>query len=229
MRLDCPSAFLPFMRDEITVHVARDGEEVAVRVKACVSDPDTSTGVALAPSGWNTGVAFRSEDWPEREIPSVGSTIEPDTVWLYGNPSTLSQITEVTTLPAHLTQLNDSCLITLALDPVWQRHDGLRTSTDSIRLFLPIDRYVEKSFTVPVRFDGADNQMQVKLHPDRADVTLWVPVRDYDKITSDMVHLAVNYIPDDNSQTLPVRATLFPSGTRVKHISPSSIQYVIIR
>ena len=79
MRLDCPSAFLPFMRDEITVHVSRDGEEVAVRVKACVSDPDTSTGVALAPSGWNTGVAFRSEDWPEREIPSVGSTIEPDT------------------------------------------------------------------------------------------------------------------------------------------------------
>jgi len=79
MRLDCPSAFLPFMRDEITVHVSRDGEEVAVRVKACVSDPDTSTGVALAPSGWNTGVAFRSEDWPEREIPSVGSTIDADT------------------------------------------------------------------------------------------------------------------------------------------------------
>lgn len=168
-------------------------------------------------------------DFAEQCGLSGNPTIEPDTVWLYGNPSALSQITEVATLPAHLTQLNDSCLITLALDPVWQQRDGVRTSTDSIMLFLPIDRYVEKSFTVPVRFEGADNQMQVKLHPDRADVTLWVPVRDYDKITSDMVHLAVDYTPDDNSQTLPVRATLFPSGTRVKHISPSSIQYVIIR
>lgn len=79
MRLDNPSAFLPFMRDEITIRVTHDAEEVAVRVKACVSDPDTSAGVALAPTGWNTGVAFRAEDWPEREIPSVGSTIDPDT------------------------------------------------------------------------------------------------------------------------------------------------------
>ena len=155
--------------------------------------------------------------------------IEPDTVWLYGDSNTLLQIPEITTLPAHLTNLNDSCHITLALDPVWQSHPDMRSSADSVRLFLPIDRYVEKTLTIPVRFQCGDNQIRVRLHPERVDITLWVPVRDYDSINADMVHLAVDYTPGDNAQTLPVRATHFPAGTRVKQISPSAIQYVIIR
>ena len=71
--------------------------------------------------------------------------------------------------------------------------------------------------------------MQVRLYPERVDVTLWVPVNDYDNITSEDVHVAADYNPGDNSQELPLRATLFPSNTRIKQISPSSIQYVIIR
>ena len=155
--------------------------------------------------------------------------IQPDTVWLYGDPAVLKQIPELVTSPARLANLNDSCSITLALDPVWQRYPDLHTSADSIQIFLPIDRYVEKTLTIPVRFQGGDNHLQVRLHPERADVTLWVPVREYDNINADMVHLAVDYTPGDNAQTLPVRATLFPAGTRVKQISPSAIQYVIIR
>ena len=168
-------------------------------------------------------------DFAEQCGLSGSPVIEPDTVWLYGDPVLLQQIPELVTTPAHLTQLNDSCHVTLALDPVWQRYPDLRSSADSIRLFLPIDRFVEKTLSVPVRFQCTDNQLQVRLHPERADVTLWVPVKDYDKITFDMVHLAVDYIPGDNAQALPVRASHFPAGTRVKHISPSTIQYVILR
>lgn len=155
--------------------------------------------------------------------------IEPDTVWLYGDPALLQRIPEVTTLPSRLTQLNDSCRVTLALDPVWLRHPDLRSSADSVQLFLPIDRYVEKTLSVPVRFQSDSQQLRVRLHPERVDVTLWVPVKDYDNITPEMVHLVVDYNADDNSQTLPVRASLFPADTRVKQISPSAIQYVIIR
>lgn len=79
MRLDCPAAFLPFMRDALVLHVHTDAGEAAVSVKGCVFDPDTSTGIAMSPDGWNTTVVFRAEDWPERSIPSVGSTIDPDT------------------------------------------------------------------------------------------------------------------------------------------------------
>lgn len=160
---------------------------------------------------------------------SGAPVIEPDTVWLYGDPAILQQIPELTTSEAHLSNLNDSCHVTLALDPVWLRHPDLRSSVDSVRLFLPIDRYVEKTLSIPVRFQCGDNQLQVRLHPERVDVTLWVPVRDYHNITPDMVHLAVDYTAGEKSQTLPVRATLFPAGTRVKQISPSTIQYVIIR
>lgn len=156
-------------------------------------------------------------------------TIQPDTVWLYGDPSILRQIPELTTSPARLTNLNDSCHIALALDPVWLKYPDLHTSADSVSLFIPIDRYVEKTLTIPVRFQCDERQLQVRLHPEQVDVTLWVPVKDYDSISTDMVHVAVDYTPGNNAQALPVRATHFPAGTRVKQISPSAIQYVIIR
>ncbi|MBO4600554.1 MAG: hypothetical protein J5641_07430 [Bacteroidales bacterium] len=160
---------------------------------------------------------------------SGSPVIEPDTVWLYGSPNVLQQIQEVATLPAQLNHLNDSCYRMLALDPVWLRHPGLHTSADSVKIFLPIDRYVEKTLSIPVRFQCGDNQLQVRLYPERVDVTLWVPVDAYDQLSTDQVHVAVDYTPGDNSQELPVRATLFPSNTRVKQIAPATIQYVIIR
>ena len=61
------------------------------------------------------------------------------------------------------------------------------------------------------------------------DVTLWVPIGLYDEINADQVHVAVDYSSAKGARELPVMATLFPSNTRVKQISPSSIQYVIIQ
>lgn len=154
---------------------------------------------------------------------------EPDTVWLYGSPADLKKIQTIRTAPATLKNICDSCCRTLALDPVWRQYPQLRASTDSVRVFLPVDRYIEKTFAVPVRFQGADPATQVKMYPERVDVTLWVPCNAYDDITSDMVHVAVDYDPAVVASALPVRVSFFPANTRVKHIVPASIQYVIIR
>lgn len=155
--------------------------------------------------------------------------LKPDTVWLYGAPEHLNQIHELYTSHASISQINDSCNHMLALEPVWLRFPDMRSSVDSVQLFLPVDRYVEKTFSVPVLFQGDDGQTDVRLYPEKVDLILWVPVNEYDNITADQVRVAADYNAANETQALPVRATLFPSNTRVKQISPSAIQYVIIK
>lgn len=160
---------------------------------------------------------------------SGSPVLQPDTVWLYGAKEHLDQIPSLFTMTARIAQISDSCYRMLALEPVWQNFPDVRPSVDSIRLFLPVDRYVEKTLTVPVRFQGGGIQSEVRLYPEWVDVTLWVPVGAYDEINADQVHVAVDYSSAKGAKELPVMATLFPSNTRVKQIAPSAIQYVIIQ
>ena len=161
---------------------------------------------------------------------SGSPVIAPDTVWVYGSPEHLDKIESLYTAPAILGPIGDSGYRTLALAPLWRKYPDLRVSTDSIHLFLPVDRYVEKTFSVPVRVQGADNTTQIRLYPERVDVTLWVPIDAYDQTTDDMVHVVADFNPDDTrSHDLPVRVTLFPANTRIRQIAPSAVQYVIIR
>lgn len=162
--------------------------------------------------------------------------LEPDTVTLYGSASSLAKIDRLYTLPQKIEGLKDSCYCTLALDPVWKKYPDLRVSDESVRLFIPIGHFTEKKFSVPVRFDcpesvdGASySQHRARLYPDRVEVTLWVTEQDYDRVLPDMVQAAVQYDPSAPSEVLPVRITAFPSYTRVKSITPSTINYVILK
>lgn len=153
----------------------------------------------------------------------------PDTVTLYGSEASLSHIGHIYTAPQKIVGLNDSCVCTLSLDPVWQRYPDLRISTERVSLFIPVEHFTEKKFSVPVRFECPDNQVRTRLYPERVEVTLWVSERDYDRLLADMVQATVHYDPSAPPDVLPVRISSFPSFTRVKSVSPSTLQYVVLK
>lgn len=156
--------------------------------------------------------------------------LSPDTVILYGSQASLDRINSISTAPATIEGLKDTSLRTLALEPVWEKFPDVRVSTPQVELFIPVARFTEKTFSVPVRFDCSDDAVRVRLYPERVDVTLWVSESDYDRILPDMVHASVQYPPDAPSdESLAVRITSFPANTRVKSVFPSTLQYVIIK
>lgn len=155
--------------------------------------------------------------------------LDPDMVTLYGSESSLAGIEHLYTLPQTIAGLKDTCVCTLSLDPVWQKHPDLRVSAENVRLFIPVERFTEKKFSVPVQFETTDNQVRARLYPERVDVTLWVSERDYDKVLPDMVQASVQYDAADLPEALSVRVKSFPSYTRVKSVFPSTIQYVILK
>ena len=155
--------------------------------------------------------------------------ITPDTVWLYGSPESLARIDRLYTLPAHIRGLADTTRCQLALDPVWKRYPDLRASTDSVSLFIPVERFTEKTVSVPVAFVADNNEIRARLYPERVDVTFWVSSKDYDRFLDDMVQAVVEYDPDGGQEALPVLVKRFPATARIKTVSPSTIKYVIIK
>lgn len=156
-------------------------------------------------------------------------TIKPDTVWLYGDYSSLQHIPEVYTAPAAVANISDSGYYMLALEPVWEQFSDVRSSTDSVRIFVPAERYVETTVSVPVEFQSESGVHQVRLYPDHVNVTLWVPLHDYERVSESHFQAVVNYNPATTLTELPVYITRFPAQSRIKSVSPATISYVIIQ
>lgn len=155
--------------------------------------------------------------------------IEPDTVWLYGTASSLNKISQLSTAPTVLEHLSDSGYYTLTLDPVWKDYPDLRSSHDVIRIYLPVDQFTEIKLKVPVTLRSSSQLGRVRLYPEQVDVSLWVPRSDYNNISASQIEVVADYDAITNSQQIPVLVTRFPSNTRIKQVSPASIQYVIIK
>ena len=159
---------------------------------------------------------------------SGSPVVQPDTVWLYGDPASLDKIKEVATLKYAIEGIRDSGWHVLPLDPVWRQYPDVRSSHDSVRVFLPVDRYAEKTVSVNVVPQSTDSRYTLRLIPARVNVTVWVPVGEYDYLSADQIEAVVNYDPARNDKELPVLVTRFPNNMRIKQVSPATLQYVIL-
>jgi len=155
--------------------------------------------------------------------------LKPDTVWLYGDYASLQRIDAVYTSPAAVANIKDSGYFMLALEPVWKKFPDVHASTDSVKIFVPAERYVETTVSVPVEFRSDGTSRQVRLYPDHVDVTLWVPIHDYQRVSETHFQAVVNYDPASSQTELPGYITRFPAQSRLKSVTPTAISYVIIQ
>lgn len=159
---------------------------------------------------------------------SGSAVIDPDTVWLYGSPASLAKIDELHTAPTSIEHITDSGYYTLALDPTWKEYGDLRISTDVVRIHLPVEHFAEIKLQVPVKFRSPNQHKHVRLYPEQVEVTLWVPSKDYKNINVSQLEAVADSQGAAGDQ-LPVLITRFPANTRIKQVSPATIQYVIIK
>ena len=155
--------------------------------------------------------------------------VTPDTVWLYGTDKSLSKVDNLYTSPAVVDGLVDSGYRSLPLAPVWKRYPDLHVSHSNVQVYVPVERFTEKTVSVPVQFLCADKQVRARLYPERVDVSFWVSTDNYDRLLDDMVHAVVQYNPDERTTTLPVRIRRFPGFARIKSVNPPEIQYVVLK
>ena len=157
--------------------------------------------------------------------------IAPDSIVLYGSKASLDKIDALKARRQVVRNISESGTYLVALEPVWERYSDLRISTKSIKVYLPVERFIEKDITLPVNVDrkaiGITSSIKLNLYPTHVTVTYLVPENEYSNINTDA--FVVNAVKEsDSSQSLRAVVTTFPSKVKIKDIKPNKIQFIAI-
>ena len=129
----------------------------------------------------------------------------------------------------HIDKQNIDSTITFKVPLSRRLHRNLlKFATDSVQVTIPVEKYTETQFTVPVKFAGAGDA--VKLYPSQVEISCLVPMIDFPKIDASQFEASVS---GDNQKlsagkALKVEITRSPAKVRITRIKPENIEYLLL-
>lgn len=157
-------------------------------------------------------------------------TVKPAEVTLYGPHQALDRISSLRLAPAAIANLNVTTAHRLPLDPLWEQQGDVAASVSHVEVTIPVQPYVERSLSLPIAVVPADSSLRLRLYPDHATVSLWVPRDELSSISPANFTLTVDRADILASRSpLAPRLARFPEHVRVRAIHPAEVQYVIIQ
>ncbi len=157
-------------------------------------------------------------------------TVSPAEVTLYGPQQALDAVSAVRLAPAAIADLGATASHQLPLEIVGRSQGEVALSVRHVDVTIPVEAYVERSFSLPVSVHPADSTLRLRLYPDRATVRLWVARRDLPLVSPSAFTLCVERADILSRQpSLTPRLTRFPDCVRIRSVEPAELQYVIIQ
>lgn len=154
--------------------------------------------------------------------------VTPDEVTLYGADTLLDAIGNVEVVHTDIGDIAATATYRLKLDPVWARMGDVRSSATEVEVYLPVEAYVDREYSVPIDVDGADSTVRLRLYPDVAQVRVWVAQRDLERMPEYRVAISYDEVLAGADKVVP-RLVQFPSWVRPRSVEPGAVQCVIIR
>jgi hypothetical protein len=101
-------------------------------------------------------------------------------------------------------------------------------STDSITVRLPVQKFTETTFTIPINIEG--NNSQIKIFPDQVEITCLVPMIDYKHIEAASFTASVQADGSTLAQNPKLKISLVnvPASVKVVSVKPEFVEYIII-
>ena len=156
--------------------------------------------------------------------------LRPATVRLYGPQRDLDAIASLRVADTVLDNLIQSGTFKLRLAPDWGDAD-IHPSTTEVELYLPVARYVEREYRLPVRVSGGDSSVRLRLYPAEVVLTAWVAEQEADRVSPHQFEASINYdeVLSGSSRSHQVYLTSFPEHVRPHGLVPAEVQCVIIK
>ena len=154
--------------------------------------------------------------------------VEPSEVMLSGADEALQRIAELRVEKTIIENISESGWHTLPLEPVWQKEVGVKPSCRAVRVYVPVEAYVERQYKVPITVKGLDTSSTVRLYPSEVKVNVWVAHRDIHRVPQISVEINYEDILKGNGQLSP-SLVQFPSFMRLRSIEPDVVQCVMIK
>ncbi len=103
----------------------------------------------------------------------------------------------------------------------------MKFSNDSVTIKLKVEQVTEAGFTVPVSVAG--NNENIKIFPDKVEVTCRIALSEYPHIQASDFSAQVDYQTSlSKDKKLQVRLVKSPGKIRILKIIPSEVEYIII-
>jgi hypothetical protein len=130
---------------------------------------------------------------------------------------------------AHVNKENIDSTVTFKVSLTSRLHHNLfKFSQDSIKVTIPVQRYTEITFTVPVTIEGMPES--IKIYPAQVELTCLVPMIDFQSVEASEFEARVKVDPTKlvSSKTLKVEVIKSPPKVKITHIKPEIVEYLIL-
>lgn len=248
-----PPSFLFDIRNEAVKHYLRQRGEVedlyrsvaVTDVSSLLSDQLSSTGVRVIGSAKDSLLFILNERAHKVFRPDLGKIkinfsdgyglygepmVSPSEVTLYGSPDALATIEKVGVKAETLNDVRETGTYRIPLDDKWKSLGDIFASTEMLTVNIPVKRFVEREYLVPVSVATPDTSRRLRLYPDHVTLRLWVAQEDVATISADRFTVTADY--NDilaGEKKLKLCVSRFPRNVRIRSIEPIEIEYVIIK
>ena len=155
-------------------------------------------------------------------------TITPAEVTLYGPEEALAKIASLPIVATTVSGIGSSQSYSMKLEPVWQQYGDIHPSCTEVSVYVPVETFVERQYSVPIQVAGADSSVVVHVYPPEAKLHMWVAQRDLHREPDFTVTVNYSDILAGGQPIVP-QLTEFPAYMRPRSIVPAEVQCVIIR
>ncbi|MFW6019869.1 MAG: CdaR family protein [Bacteroidales bacterium] len=182
-------------------------------------DEKSSRKVAVEP---NLNISYESQFQPYSKI-----SVEPDSIRVSGPKQVIDTLTEIHTEPFFAEDVNEDIAGKLSLI----LPDKTESNQQTVSLNIDVEEFTEASLEVPVEADMEDDiGRSIKTFPKHVEITFWVALKDYQKISSGQFAAEIEpttldtFAADDK---VKVKVSRFPSYVKNLRVSPRYVEYVI--
>jgi len=156
--------------------------------------------------------------------------LNPDSIVVTAAPSVLDTLRFIETVAVAKTNLDESQRFPVPLK-IPLSPGQMRVSTDTVEVFIPVEKYTEAEFIVPIDIlSSSSNKSHIKTFPDRCTITCMVPVKDFRNIDAGLFAVCVSYNPAQiKARKLKVELSLSPQRVKILKISPEEVEFILLK
>ncbi|MGM0613297.1 MAG: CdaR family protein [Bacteroidota bacterium] len=182
-------------------------------------DEKSSRKVVVNP---NLNIDYKSQYQPYNDI-----FFEPDSIRVSGPSGIIDTLSEIKTEPFIAEDVDDDISDKLKLD----LPDKIEARQKTISLNIDVEEFTETSLEVPVDVNIEEGSSRsIKTFPNEVEITFWVALKDYQKISSGQFAATVDLKKVDtfaSDDKVKVSVSRFPSYVKNLRVSPRYVEYII--
>ncbi len=150
-------------------------------------------------------------------------SVKPDSVDITGPAAIIDTIFEVKTKNRKFEGMDAEVQRIVNLS----NPDKTTVDPEKVTMRIPVERFTEKEFKIPVAVRNKPDDIDLKLFPSEVSVSFLVGLSDYESIKASDFSVYADYDSIKNNETIEVNVEQQPDFIQMLRVTPPNVEYLI--